>query len=499
MCFFQENDCFSREGNDDDLDEGEIRKIIDKSLAKFLLVCNVPFVTTEKPYFIYFVETLIRYGHRIPNYKLPTPKTVSTTLLKEIHNDIESEKIKILADTDCVLQADGWKNSVTNRKLLVFSLTNFRVPLVYLTCMDTTGEREFGINLAKHFNSAIKVAEDVYKARVKSTITDKDSKIKCAAGAGNAETIGKELMTATCTSHSANRLLINMVDEEFETIVRSVIGKFRDPAIEKQLVERGGTKLKNYPDTRFCYFRDSCESIYTNISIMRDISNDDNFNIQQEICDIINGNEFKCEIEEVLSNFEPVCKLINQCQDSKCNIADATEMWLKLELPTDKYDHLINERRQLGNAIHPVGCAANYLHPKYKGQLLDETQLESAQEFFRHFMDAQTLNELEDFEDDRDSYEYLAENCSDPLAFWSLCKPYFPKLAEFARSILVIPASTARLESLFSEWTYVHNKYRNRLGELTSSQLIDTYHYLNMTGPKHRRKSYRKRVRFDDD
>ena len=219
--------------------------------------------------------------------------------------------------------------------------------------------------------------------------------------------------------------------------------------------------------------------------------------IDDYICEVINGEDFKNELVQIITNLDPICKLINKCQDPSANVADATQMWLELHLPCDEYNDLIAER--IEKAVWPVGYAANYLHHKYKGQLLNEDQLSVAQTFLYEHLNEEGLEELGDFESNRDSFEYLAENSDDPLTFWSLCRPYYKHLAEFARSILVIPASTAKIEGMFSEWTFVHNKYRNRLGNLTSAQLIDIFHYLNMTGPKHHKKPKRKRLLLSDD
>lgn len=55
-----------------------------------------------------------------------------------------------------------------------------------------------------------------------------------------------------------------------------------------------------------------------------------------------------------------------------------------------------------------------------------------------------------------------------------------------------ISASTALLEGLFSQWTYVHNVYRNRLGDQKSSNLLDIYHslrFLNIQASVSDRKS----------
>ena len=206
--------------------------------------------------------------------------------------------------------------------------------------------------------------------------------------------------------------------------------------------------------------------------------------------EVIGGPDFENEVRDMYELITPICILINKCQDPEVNIADATQMWPKLELPTDRYNDLIRER--IETAIMPVGYAANYLHHEYKGTLLDKNQLVIADTFLYDHLDNQGLDELEDFRNNRESHNYLSENCEDPLSFLFLVKYKYPNLADFAMNIFTIPASSARIEGFFSQWTFLHNKYRNRLKNFTSAQLVDVYNYLTATAPKSRKKPKKK-------
>ena len=281
-----------------------------------------------------------------------------------------------------------------------------------------------------------------------------------------------------------------MVQKEFEKILRSVIHAYREPKVQELLIRCEGTTLKNYPDTRFCYIRDSCESVRKNLSIMRDLTTLPDSGIPRDICEIVNGTEFEAEVLKVIHNATPICVLINKCQDPKVNIADATQLWLKLELPTSEYNDLIKKR--IASAVWPVGYAANYLHHKYRGLLLNENQIQIAESFMHERLDLQGIQDLQNFEANRESHNYLAENCEGPISFWILIEHKYQSLAALALEILMIPASTALIESFFSQWTFVHNIYRNRLEESTSAELVDIYHFLNTTGPKYRKKSKKK-------
>ena len=61
----------------------------------------------------------------------------------------------MLKNTKCVIHGDGWKNSVNNKKYLVFSLSSIRTALLFLTSYEVSTESEHGEILAAHFNDAI--------------------------------------------------------------------------------------------------------------------------------------------------------------------------------------------------------------------------------------------------------------------------------------------------------------------------------------------------------
>lgn len=489
---FQENvsDEYSEE------DAGEIKKIIDKALAKFFYTCNISFTTVEKPYFRQFINTLVGYSRKDAKfvYKPPCRETLATTYLVEIHDGIQDMKKDILKNTNSVLQADGWTNSVTNKKLLVFTLTNYNTPLLFLSYVDVSLETEDGENLSQHFNEAIKMAKEVYETNVVAITTDNDSKILCGARlATNSDNL--PLIQCSCNSHSANLLIKSIIDDEFLNIIREVVKAYRVPKIQTLLVERfKGTQLKNFPDTRFCYIRDSCETILKNLTKMRSITAITDCGIDPTICEIVNSSDFQADVTDIHRTLTPVCKLINKCQDPKANIADATQLWLQLKLPTDKYNELIRQR--IVKAVWPVGYVANYIHPKYKGVLLNNEQLRKVKEFLKQHLNNEGRNELEQFIANRNTDPFLikAQSCSTPISYWSLLKHKYKNLSILALKIMIIPASTARIEGLFSNWTYIHNSYRNRLGNLTSAQLLDTYHFLTTTTHQRVKKSKRKRL-----
>lgn len=126
---------------------------------------------------------------------------------------------------------------------------------------------------------------------------------------------------------------------------------------------------------------------------------------------------------------------------------------------------------------------ANYLHPTYCGKLLNQDRLTEVNSYLLDKLDADQLESLRKFTKNEDIFANLAKKKGLlPLTFWHYASEIgHGKLAEFARDYLKIPASTAQLERLFSNWAYVHNDIRNRLCDETLKKLVNIYFTLRST------------------
>lgn len=171
--------------------------------------------------------------------------------------------------------------------------------------------------------------------------------------------------------------------------------------------------------------------------------------------------------------------LINKCQSSTCNVADATQLWLTLKVPsTDEFHkHLFKER--LKKAIRPIGMAANLVHPSYHGEKLSAQQLKQALQFLCKELNQEGINELDTYLYKQAFFSKLFEKkIADPYVFWAMCERRIPNLSALAKKLLKIPASSAELERLFSNWSFVHTFLRNRLLNEKSKKLVDIYYTL---------------------
>ena len=113
----------------------------------------------------------------------------------------------------------------------------------------------------------------------------------------------------------------------------------------------------------------------------------------------------------------------------------------------------------------------------------DQDQLKEVKKYLFEKLGADELESLHKFTKNEEIFANLVQKkITPPKTFWHFAAELgHEKLAAFAMDYLKIPASTARLKRLFSNWAYVHSDTRNRLSDETSKKLVNTYFTLRST------------------
>ena len=130
-------------------------------------------------------------------------------------------------------------------------------------------------------------------------------------------------------------------------------------------------------------------------------------------------------------------------------------------------------------ALKAIGFAANLLQPVYRGSLLSTEQAQEAEAFLLENLDATGATSLKRFLEKEGPFRQLYEKkIEDPTSFWYFVRRSDSELARVALRLLKIPASSAQLERLFSNWSFVHSEARNRLKPEKSKKLVGVYYAL---------------------
>lgn len=392
----------------DSSDDIDSLNSIDEALVKLFFGCNISFAVIESVHFKNFVSILN------PTYKLPTRKTLSTCILDKLHTKIIAARKESLKNTESVLLIDGWKNSSANTKNVVCVLRNAsKKQKVFLESYDFSGLKETATALKKVVNEVTELAMDLYGTTIYAVVSDNVSSMIA---------MGKsiDLWHTTCNSHSANLLAKSLVEKSFATKVHALLKEFKNLNLEVELIKRGGSKIVLACETRWCSHRDSFKCALKNLDIMRTVVQEKQIKFNNESDALLQSLEFETILQDYILIFDPVCELVNKCQRSSSNIADAIEYWLTLNISTDNDNHNKLVKARIQKATKPICFAANFLHPVYQGQRLSYDQREWAIDFIKEHLNEMGLKELETFQAKTGFFEKIfTKNVKDPHIFWS--------------------------------------------------------------------------------
>ncbi|KAJ8684579.1 hypothetical protein QAD02_020371 [Eretmocerus hayati] len=190
--------------------------------------------------------------------------------------------------------------------------------------------------------------------------------------ARNAE--GEVLIPVTCSSHSL--LMKSLIPKTLVTNSWTVANAFSEPKAIAKIRKLRGTMIKNYPDTRFCFIIRLFLSIVTNLHILRQICEDVNVSISDEVKQFLQNEDFVRKITVCTMLLRPLSNLIIRCQDSEVTQAEAVQMWLNLHFTSPNLQALLIDRMR--RALPYAAFAAYLLHPGMRRDLFDDVQQQRA-------------------------------------------------------------------------------------------------------------------------
>ncbi|KAL4084400.1 hypothetical protein QTP88_028223 [Uroleucon formosanum] len=362
------------------------------ALAKLFFGCNIPFSVIKSLHFKNFCQSLR------PAYKVPTRKVLSGRLLDDVFMKFcQSNSFK----KNSALLIDGWINESANTKNVACMLHSSSGEAMFLESFDMTGVRETSTELCKIVESCIDLAKEKNNTDIYAVITD---------NAANMVKMGRlsTLWHLTCNAHTANLLAKDLVPSDITAKVKQILKAFHRPDLEKELLFRGGYRFQLPCETRWCSYHLLLEIHF---------------------------------VSDYINLFDPICVLINKCQSSKSNIADAAEEWLSLELSRSNNNFAANLENRRSSALTEYALAANFLHPKYNGLRFRKDNkhddMDVVESFFLSVLDVDGLNSLNDYKTKQGIFSTLFEKKNlNYQAFWSYAKNKNVELAELAESLL---------------------------------------------------------------
>jgi hypothetical protein len=151
---------------------------------------------------------------------------------------------------------------------------------------------------------------------------------------------------------------------------------------------------------------------------------------------------------------------------------------LEAELP-QRYQSYLKTRMKM--ALNDYALAAFYLHPCYENNRLPKEHKSRINKFLLINLNADGIEDLDNYNCNEGIFKTLNEKgVVKPLLFWRTAEVNHPNLAKLAVRLLLIPASSAQLERIFSAWSLIHTPIRTRLTFDKSKKLILVYYSLRV-------------------
>lgn len=453
---------------------------LDEAVAKFFYSCNIPFLVSENPSFVKMIN-LLR-----PGYKPPKRKQLAGELLDKIHNQLQMEMEKKISGKKVSLLQDGWSN--IHNEPVIANCIHTGTECMFYDSVNAGSEKKTANFCADVAKKAITEIERKYDCQVTSLVTDNENKMELMRTLIHEEM--PSVSTYGCSAHYLNLLGQKITPDSVMKHVVSVQKYFRNH-------HRPGAWLKEYPKSVKpqipCYTRwnsqaDCLESFVKNRPYYLQILDEHEDDIDKAIIQIINNQMIFKEVKHLLLQTKPIAIALDLVQKENCTIADACDIWIDLT----KEDNLMNtHEKEVTNrfkqAITDYHLLAYMLHPKYLGTKLSCAQEENARKL------------LADINPDFLPYVIALQNKSAPFpetylsdlvltttpatTWWSSFKKCAidENFTSLACSLMAMPASSAGIERIFSNFSFVHNKLRNCLGLETASKLVFCYKLLQST------------------
>lgn len=452
---------------------------IDMLLAEFFFGCNVPFSACDSKYFKKLINALR------PAYSPPNRKKLAGALLNKVHSTIEVKNNDLVKNmnNEAILLIDGWTNSNSNRHNIVTMLATAQDHKIFLESYDISEGRETSANITEIVQKAVALAKEKFDIDVYAVVSDNAPNMTCMGRA-----IQPDLMYTTCNSHTGNLLAKDVIAiKKYEALMAKVMKvqkEFKKPGLESRLKTAGGKKPVLYSVIRFASTRNAIKSFLENLSFMKQVSaNDENIesdttNPDTAITQLLFNATFVESVKNLLSILDPIAKLINSSQKSDFSAADAIEEWFELfENAPREITSIVEARCKKSDVFNNVTMTANFFHPVYRGRKLNESQQQQVNDYIFDSLESDALESCRLFEKEEGIFASLKrKKITSPHTFWYYAaQKNHKELSAFATKLLKIPASTAQLERLFSNWSYVHNEIRNRLSTETSKKLLEIY------------------------
>ena len=455
-------------------------KQLNLQIARFFYACNIPFNVAENKEFKSMIA-LLR-----PGYSPPNRKELSGRLLDTIHDQISEYILEQTRGKDVTLIQDGWSDIHNNPVIATSIHTGSKT--YFLNAVDTGPNKKTASYCASLFQEAISEAETKFRCRTVGIITDNERIME--AMRNKLYEMDNSLITYGCSSHLLNLLGQDVTPQKIINTVIDVSKYFRNHhtpgALLSEFSNQGAVKPQIPGSTRWNSQLECIKIFNKNRPFYLMINAQHEEILEPRIISIINNTGLTSQAKYLQEQLEPIYIALNTLQSEHSTIADACHVWLKLLNNQLLNPYQEKVRHRFAQAMTPFHFLAFFVHPKYRGRGLYKEHLESANQILSSKWQG-VLSDLCAFQAETNPFpQHMFEETFlekvEARVWWLCIKKTYKKvnaeLCDLALHLLQLPSSSASKERIFSNFSFIQTKLRNRLGLEKASKLVTCYREL---------------------
>ena len=321
--------------------------IINRGLIYFLITYNIDFKCIESNYFDDFMKAL-RPGHTFPN-----SLDLTTNILNEAYDHYKNTKF----DFNCcgILLINYQRNS--NQYM---SMTyNQQGTSTYIDACDSLRSLETFIT------KSIEITKQKYNVDIYAVVSNIDNFLNLPVIVEGSD--DSKYWYFNCITKNINSITKSIL-ANCEYDVNKIIMEFSIVDEQEQILKHDGTKMTIITDDNYTNTFNALIPCCQNLKILRNLVADNKYKCNQETLQLLFDSNFEVKLNSSISILKAINKQSHIQNKVEYSIADAVEDWIQLQLDCTNESHKILINDQLKLILNSVTLAANYVHPKYRGQ-----------------------------------------------------------------------------------------------------------------------------------
>jgi hypothetical protein len=275
---------------------------LDLQVARLIFGANLPLSTVDHPEFRKLIKMMK------PTYIPPTRKTLSTTILDTVYDEVMSESSKCLDGKLVTVMQDGWTGPQSN-PVISHSLSIECKKTHFMNAISATNEKKTTPYCLDLLEKAIVEAEKTFQCRVIGIVTDNTNSM--VSMRSKIQEKNPDLFAYGCNTHLMN--LVGKACSKGEPMedVKRIQHFFKDHTFPRETLKKTGVPQPILPnETRWNSQYACLKNFLKNHSSYLNLSKLPNADVPSSILQKLMDFQLYQDVQNLVNNLRPVAKAL---------------------------------------------------------------------------------------------------------------------------------------------------------------------------------------------